>query len=347
MRCRPPSGLVVPVPIDPTGVSGPTAGQARGPGWRTTSHGLHVPADTPTDVPEQRIVEQAARLPPGGAVTGWAACRLHGANFMDGRSSTTLAALPVPLAISTSGNIRGDARITLSRERLPPEDVTRVAGIPVVRAERAVFDTMRWADTDRDAVAVLDTCVAAGLTSIERVTAHVASHPGWRRIDRARFACDHARERVRSLAETHLRLLAELDAGIPVLLVNCPVHDLTGRSLGTADLLDEEAGLVIEFDGADHRSRRQHTRDTARDEDMRGVGLEVTRVTGTDLRNPDLVVSRLLAARSRARFAPPEQRGWVARPVSDSAESELLEREALAEICREMDAAEVTPPPGW
>ena len=35
--------------------------------------------------------------------------------------------------------------------------------------------------------------------------------------------------------------------------MNCPVHDRSGRLLGIADLLDEEAGLVVEFDGADHR----------------------------------------------------------------------------------------------
>ena len=31
------------------------------------------PVGTPTDVPEQRVLEQSMRLPDGGAVTGWAA----------------------------------------------------------------------------------------------------------------------------------------------------------------------------------------------------------------------------------------------------------------------------------
>ncbi|QWZ08552.1 hypothetical protein KRR39_01370 [Nocardioides panacis] len=73
-----------PVTLDPDGVSGPTRGAARGRAWRRSSHGLYVPASADDDLPEQRIVEQAARLPPGGAVTGWAACRLHGAAFFDG-----------------------------------------------------------------------------------------------------------------------------------------------------------------------------------------------------------------------------------------------------------------------
>lgn len=335
LTCHPPPDLRRPVPVDPTGRRGPTPGAVRGPKWRATSHGLYVPADTPIDVPEQRIVEQAARLPAGGAVTGWAACRMHGANFLDGRSPVTLAQLPVPLALGTHGNLRADPALLLTRERLPALEITQIAGVPVVTRERAVFDAVRQAGGDRVAVAVLDTCVAAGLTSLERVEEYVARHPRWRRIARARFALRHGRERTRSPAETAVRLLAEIDAGLPRLHLNCPVHDRSGRLLGLADLLDEEAGLVIEFDGRDHRTRRQHTRGTDRDEQMRGVGLEVTRVTGTDLRQPAKVVERIRSARARARHLPADQRRWEARPVGPCAEDELRRREVLREIARE------------
>jgi hypothetical protein len=43
-----------------------------------------VPVGVSDDLPEQRILEQSMRLPDGGAVTGWAACRLLGASFFDG-----------------------------------------------------------------------------------------------------------------------------------------------------------------------------------------------------------------------------------------------------------------------
>ena len=65
--------VVLPVPLDPTGRSGPTRGQARGPSWRQTTYGFYVPSGVDGDRPEQRVAEQAMRLPPGGAVTGWAA----------------------------------------------------------------------------------------------------------------------------------------------------------------------------------------------------------------------------------------------------------------------------------
>lgn len=310
LRCTPPRGLVRPVPVDPTGATGPTPGAARGPKWRTTSRGLFVPMGIPTPV-EQRITEQAARLPPGSALTGWAACRLHGANFMDGLTPDGRTRLPVPLALGPSGNIRADGAVTLSRERLPTTEITYIVDIPVVTAERAVFDAMRSAPSERFAVAVLDTCIAAGLTTIATMAAYVEAHRGWNRLPLARFAITHARHGARSLQETAVRLIAEIDAGLPRLLLNVAVYDRHGRLLGLADLLDEQAGLVIEFDGADHRNRRQHTRDVGRDEDMRRVGLEVTRLTGTDLHHRTRVVARLLGARSRARFEPADQRSWV------------------------------------
>src|SRR5690349_24568633 len=104
MVCATPKKLIAPVRIDPKGVAGPTTGAARGPAWRRSSHGLYVPAATPTDVPEQRILEQAARLPGFGAVTGWAACRLLRANFFDGLAPDGSTPVPVPLALGRRGN---------------------------------------------------------------------------------------------------------------------------------------------------------------------------------------------------------------------------------------------------
>ncbi len=47
---------------------------------------------------------------------------------------------------------------------------------------------------------------------------------------------------------------------------------------------------------------------------MRAAGLEVTRVTGLDLRDPARVLARLEQARSRAAYAAPSQRGWTLTP---------------------------------
>jgi len=60
------------------------------------------------EVVEQRILEHAQRLPDQGAVTGWAALRLHGGGFLDGLDSGDLRRLPVPLAVPRSGKMRAD-----------------------------------------------------------------------------------------------------------------------------------------------------------------------------------------------------------------------------------------------
>jgi hypothetical protein len=110
------------------------------------------------------------------------------------------------------------------------------------------------------------------------------------------------------------------------------VRDLQGRLLGVADLLDDEAGLAVEFDGEDHRSKDQHTRDVRKEDAFRRVGIEVVRLTGTDLHDRPLVVDRLLAGRARARFEPHEVRRWRARRPVDHVEQELLEREVSREL---------------
>jgi len=101
-----------------------------------------------------------------------------------------------------------------------------------------------------------------------------------------------ASERSRSPNESRTRLIWEVDAGLPRPLVNQHVWDLHGNLLGIADLLDVEAGLVGEFDGADHRAARMHTSDIGRQERFERIGFH----------------------RSRARWLPPAQRRWTIEP---------------------------------
>jgi hypothetical protein len=154
---------VRPVRLDPRGETGPTRGQARAGRWRQTSRGWYVPASIDDTLPEQRILEQAVRLPQHGAVTGWASARLHGAGFFDGLEPDGRTRLPVPLAIGPAGNIRGDHQVVLSRDRLTEEDVVVRYGVPCTRRERGPFDAARWAPDVRESVVVLDMGAAAEL----------------------------------------------------------------------------------------------------------------------------------------------------------------------------------------
>ncbi|HEY6932958.1 MAG TPA: hypothetical protein VI452_06120 [Marmoricola sp.] len=330
--CPEPRGLVRPGRIDPTGATGPTRGQAAGPRWRRTSRGCYVPVDTPTTVPEQRILEQSVRLPAGGVVTGWAAARLHRVGLLDGLAGDGHTPLPVPLALGLHGRIRGDTSIVRLYEALAPADVTSRYGIPCAVIERAVFDALRLAPDVREATVVADMVAAARRTSLTRMRAYVDTHPRCRNIGQARRALALASEHSRSPNETRLRLVWVLDAGLPDPWANCEILDRAGRLLGVADLLDETAGLVAEFDGEDHLERRRHVRDIDKDDAFRRVGLETVRITGTHLRQRRLVVDRLLRGRARARFEPPSRRAWVARPNPLDVQAHLLEQEAMREL---------------
>lgn len=306
-----PRDLVRPVPVDPTGVAGPTKRQAAGPYWRRTSSGLHVPADTDPARVEQRVLEQSARLGPGGAVTGWAACRVHGAAFFDGLDRDGRTLLPVPLAVGRSGRVRpGPDAVGVHHLLLDGDRVVR-HGVPVVVEVRAAYDAVRLAGDPRAAVVALDMALAAGIVTVGALGEYALRQPRGRRlVQRAvRLSSPHSR----SPRETELRLVWVLDARLPEPLVNCEVRDLDGRLLAVADLLDVVAGLVVEYDGADHRSATRQSADLVREDALRRVGLEVVRVAGRDRR--DVVVRRLRAARARCRFEPSERRRWVAVPA--------------------------------
>jgi hypothetical protein len=317
-RCPPPGDLFTPVPIDPRGAHGPTRGQAAGPRWRRTSHGLYVPVEVDRTMPEQRILEQAVRLPTEGAVTGWAACRLHGANFFDGMLPDGRTEVPVPLVVGPTRRLRVDAHVTISHDRMDPDDRAIRYGIPCTTVRRALFDAMRVAVDLREAVVAMDMMAAAELTSVRRMRDYCTSHARWNGVPQVRAALDLASDDSRSPNETRMRLVWVLDAELPVPAVNRPVYDLDGRLLGIPDLLDVAAGVVGEYDGEEHRRARRHARDVAREDRLRRHGLEVFRVTGPDLPQRGLLVERMHAARSRAKWLPSGERAWTTEdPASD------------------------------
>lgn len=301
LRAGPPGELTRPVPIDPDGRAGPTKGQARGPSRRGTSTGLYVPSAVDRRRLEQRILEEAGRLRGRGAVSGWAALRLHGAGYHDGTADDGRTALPVPLVVSPGVPLRRTPGIDVHRECLPRSEVTERHGIPCTTPERAAFDAARWAADLRAAVVALDMALAPGVVQLAALRSFLsakAGRPGMRVVARA---LDRADPRSRSPQETRLRLVWVLDAGLPAPRCNWPLADGDGTFIGAPDLLCEELAVVGEFDGAEHRSRRRHRDDVRRDDRFRRAGLEPFRVVGADLDDVPLVLHRIGDAVERAR----------------------------------------------
>ena len=307
-RCPPPSGLVVPVAPAPKGEGGPTAAQVRGPSWRRTSPGLYVPAAIVPET-EQRILEQAQRLPSKGAVGGWAALRMHGAAYFEGREDKGQEQ-PVPLWVPPGQRLRPLPGSTVVRTELRPDSVQMRHGVRCVSAEAALVHVVARAPGLREAVVMVDMALAAGIVAREQIATEVARSAGRRGISQVRRAMLWADARSLSPAETWMRLVWMFDAGLPRPLINWPVADSDGRRLGRPDLLCPELAVAGEYDGADHRSRRRHGIDVEREDLFRGVGLEVFTVVASNQADVPKVVARMLAAVARAAAAR-RPRTWM------------------------------------
>lgn len=302
-------GLTMPVRVDPSGASGPTPGQARGPRWRSTSRGLFVPETVDRDLVDQRIVEAAAVLPPGTGVTGWAGLHWGGGRWFDGLATNGLDRLPVTLATGDS-TIGAQSGFEISEEQLRPFDLMTLDGMALTTHVRSVTYLMRHARSLREAVVALDMAAYGDLVSIDEVAAYNQTLWTWTGIPQARQATAYADENAWSPREVRMRLTWILDADLPKPLTNRPVFDRAGRHIGTPDMLDEEAGIAVDYDGAVHLVGTQRRRDRDREEAFRGAGLEYLTVLGSD-RDPEALADRMHRARSRARFAAPSVRDWT------------------------------------
>ena len=106
-------------------------------------------------------------------------------------------------------------------------------------------------------------------------------------------------------------MLCGQQAGLPGLLVNVPLYRATGEFLGIPDLLEPVTGLVIEYDGEQHRDLDQHTADNLREESFEGAGLAVVRVTSLDLKDAEATSSRIADTYRRRLSHDRPADGWT------------------------------------
>ena len=324
-------GVVAPVRVDPTGVSGPTRGQARGRRWRTTGWGLWVPAEVIV-TPAQRAVEAAAVLRADEAVTGWAGLAWEGAAYFDGTSGGTRTRA---VTVVARRNVRPRPGFEVSQEFLHPAEITVVDGLPVTSAVRSVTFEMRYASGLGAAVEAIDMACYADLVSLAEVTAYVRRLGPVTGVQQARDALVEADENSWSPRETRMRGVWTRRAGLPRPRCNVPVFTLDGRHLGTPDLIDPSTGLVGQYHGDSHLSLVAASKDNKQDADYREVGLEPVAMFATDWHDLGDFVRRLVAAACRAREQT-RRRGWTIDPPPWWTPTETVEqRRALAQWQRE------------
>jgi hypothetical protein len=171
---------------------------------------------------------------------------------------------------------------------------------------------MRYAENVRAAVVLADMTAYDDVVSLDELAAYCLANRGWTGAPQARQALALANESAWSPKEVETRLCWELDAELPRPLTNQPIFDLSGRHLGTPDLLDLEAGVVVQYHGAVHLDPAQRRVDLGSEAVFLGLGLETLEVVAGMSRAD--VAARMIAARSRARFQAESDRSWTVVP---------------------------------
>lgn len=223
-----------------------------------------------------------------GVLAGLPAAALHGSDWIDDDQ-------PIELIWR---NPRPPFGVITRNQRVEPDEVTRIAGLPVTTRARTAFDLARQLPTG-EAVARLDALMRATPYSREDVLLLAKRYPGARGLRRLRAALPLVDPGAASPRETWLRLLL-IEAGLPVPTTQIPVQP-NWQLVAVVDMGWERYKVAVEYDGDHHRtSRRQYARDQQRLRTLEQLGWIVIRVIAED--KPDDVVRRVRAALMR--------RGW-------------------------------------
>lgn len=301
-----------------------------GPRFTRTAYGWYRRSGSSTST-AQRILDAAAGLPDGALIAGWAAAYVHGVDQLDGFDDHTLAPLPVPVLLPPGRRRRPTDGVSYRQSRRAARH-EEVEGVPVTTLVRAALDLALRGATLTEAVVAVDAVLGSRLLVRRRLQRVVDDLLPRRGVRQARRAIELARVGVRSPWESRLRMFAVTELGWHDLLVNRAVFDGRGHLLGIPDLLDAEAGLALEYDGATwradrsagHRDRRQHREDNEREERLERAGLVVVRVEKADLttyrsrlagRLDAARADGLLRERSRDRWTLAEPEGWFGQPA--------------------------------
>lgn len=183
------------------------------------------------------------------------------------------------------------------RATLPESDVIQQRGFPLTNILRTVTDLGSSRDLVESVVAI-DLALHAGLIGIGVLDSHIEKHSGAKGIRRLRRAVRLADSRSESPMETRLRIQLVL-ARLPAPELQVELHDGSGRFLGRADLYYSDVGLVVEFDGQNHKDRL--VPDLRRQNALVNAGFHVLRFTAADLHVRGSVAAQVRRARDLLR----------------------------------------------
>jgi hypothetical protein len=302
--------VVLPVRIDPRGITGPTPGQARGRRWRRVGNCLYVPADVDPSTTGQRIVEAVAGT--GGAVTGWAALWWLDATWFNGLAGDGKTPLPVPIALPDQRQARPRPGVRLSEDWLFEGDIVVADGVPITIPERSVTYEVRRARFLPRAVRIIDMAAFDDLVDIDGLGSYADRLLARGGVRLLKAALPRAHENAWSPPEVDMRLEWEGTGRAAVLLCNQPIFDLGGRHLFTPDLFDPVHGVAGEYNGVVHDGVAPRRRDLDREELYRRHAIEVVTMMSTDTPDISRFIGRL--GEGYRRVADNGDRSWTVTP---------------------------------
>ncbi len=263
--------------------AGVSSRELAGPLWTRVRPGVHLwlPADRLDAT--TRIEAVIAWMPAGAALGGWAALRWAGLAALDGRTGPDACRdVPVPVCLGPVGRVRPASGLDLDRSTILDVDLTTCRGVPMTTPARSCLDVARRHGPEEGLVAT-DAALRAGLVTRPELDDALSRLVRIKAVPAARLVAALADPGAESPTESRLRYVWVVQAGLPVPLVNRVVLDSNGAFLGRADLLDEEAAMVGEYDGEEHRPLVRQTADSVRQEGFEAANLLVTRATSIDL----------------------------------------------------------------
>lgn len=293
-------------------------GALRSEAYRSVVRGAHWLSDQ--EVTHARLIEAyRAVLPPDAVLAGWSAAWAHGLRWAP-------VGAPVEVVVPAAGRPRNRSDLVVRSDQLLPGEVVPSAFGPVTSMPRTAFDLARrpdpragaarrppagrggrgrrrrpgdegqtWLPRLGQAVAAVDALLREGRVPVSDVLELAARHPGTRGCRRAVQVLALADPRAESPRESELRVLL-VQAGLPVPELQVEVRD-SGLFVARLDMAWPEIKVGLEYDGAHHRERDQHSRDLTRHNALRMLGWLVLQVDADQFAAPE----RLLAAVRRAR----------------------------------------------
>ncbi len=250
-------------------------------------------------------------LPSYAGVTGWSALRWLGGYWFSGEDADG-ARLPVQLLVR-GRRIRPQEGIAVCQELATNAGWQVVDGVQLTSVESATAFEMRYAADARAAGVIFEMAAYNDLISRDELAAYMVHLQSMTGVPQVREIAPHLDENAWSPQEVRLRQVAELDGGFERLLTNRPIFDRFGNHLGTPDLLDEEAGLVFEYNGEDHNQPAQRKRDAERLARFGRAGLGCVVVVAGEGSNRDRLVAKLQDARAGASFEAASRRAWTTK----------------------------------